>query len=192
EAAESLFARQAKPARLGAGGEDQRVADIGIARIAGRNKGPPAEIDRRDQIFNDPRPDMLRLPLHLFHQPGALHRLGQARVVLALGGDRQLAPGLQSGNEQRLEIGACRVDGCSIAGRPRADDQYFAVVTFWHRAIPIKRTAQYTILYAARRQAAPRALKAEHVVEAERAVRREKPVIAEQPAGFVANDRVGA
>ena len=122
EAAEHLFARQSKPARLRAGGEDQRFADIGGAQIASRDKGPPAEIDRRDQIGDDPGPDMLRLLLHLLHQPRALHRLGKARVVLDLGGDRQLAPGLQSHNQQRLEIGARRVDRRSIAGGARAND----------------------------------------------------------------------
>src|SRR5262245_22519185 len=61
ETAEHRLARQPEPARLGAGGEDQRVAAIAIARIAGGMKGSPAEIDRRDQIGDDPGPDMLRL-----------------------------------------------------------------------------------------------------------------------------------
>ena len=41
--------------------------------------------------------DMLGLLLHLLHQPGALDDVGEARVVLDVGGDGQLAARLNAG-----------------------------------------------------------------------------------------------
>ena len=42
-------------------------------------------------------PDVLGLGLHLLHQPGALDDVGEARIVLDVGGDGQLAAGLDAG-----------------------------------------------------------------------------------------------
>ncbi len=65
---------------------------------------------------------MLGLRAHLLHQPGALDRLGEARIVLDVGGDHQLAAGLEARQQQRLQHGARGVDRRGVAGRPRADD----------------------------------------------------------------------
>ena len=137
---------------------------------------------------------MLGLALHLLHQPRALDDLGKAGVVLDIGGDRQLAAGLQAGHQDRLQIGARRIDRRRVAGRARADDQDFAVVTLGHAAASRTNFDTNNIAFFAehRREEMRRALKAEHVVEAEGAVAAQQPVIAEEPAGRVADDDVGA
>ena len=48
---------------------------------------------------------MLDLPLHLLHKPWALDDLGEARVVLDIGGYRHLAAWLQAGHEDRRAEG---------------------------------------------------------------------------------------
>jgi hypothetical protein len=68
---------------------------------------------------------MLGLGLHLLHQPGALDRLGEARIVLDIGRDHELAAGLEAGDQDGLEQGAGGIDRGSIARRPRADDDHF-------------------------------------------------------------------
>jgi hypothetical protein len=65
---------------------------------------------------------MLGLGLHLFHQPGALDGRGEAGIVLDVGGDGQLAAGLDAGDDHRTEQGPGRIDGGRPAGGARADD----------------------------------------------------------------------
>ena len=67
KAAEDFFARKAEPTRLRAGGQDDGIANINIAQIAGRDKRPATEIDLGDHIEDDPGADMLGLALHLLH-----------------------------------------------------------------------------------------------------------------------------
>jgi hypothetical protein len=62
--------------------------------------------------------DMLGLPAHLLHQPRALDDVGEARIVLDVGGDGQLPAGLDAGIEQRLQHGARGIDGRGVAGGP--------------------------------------------------------------------------
>ncbi len=190
KAAKDVLARQTEPARLGAGGEDQGVADIDVARIAARHKRPPREIDRLNQVDDNPGPDMLGLLLHLLHQPRALDHLGEARVILDIGRDRQLASGLQPGDQQRFEIGARRINRCSVARRAGADDQDLAVVAFGHRGFQSLRRL-LLLFHRTATLAHQHRLNPEHMVEAEGAAGSEQPVIAEQPAGGIADDRIG-
>ena len=66
--------------------------------------------------------DMLGLGAHLLHQPGALDHLGEARIVLDVGGDGQLAAGLEAGDQHRLQQRARGIDGGGVAGGAGADD----------------------------------------------------------------------
>jgi hypothetical protein len=122
KASEDFLTGQAEPASLRTGGDDHRIADIEIARISGCDKRPVPEIDLDDKIDDDPRPDMLSLLPHLLHQPRPLNDLGKAWIVLDVGGDGHLPARLQPGNEERLQIGARRVNRRGIAGGSRADD----------------------------------------------------------------------
>ena len=47
------------------------------------------------------RADMLGLLLHLLHQPGALDDVGEAGIILDVGGDGELAAGLDALDDDR-------------------------------------------------------------------------------------------
>jgi hypothetical protein len=66
---------------------------------------------------------MFGLGLHLLHQPGALDDVGEARIVFHVGGDGQLAAGLDALDQHRVEQGARGVDGGGVAGGARAHDE---------------------------------------------------------------------
>ncbi len=67
---------------------------------------------------------MVRLGLHLLHQPRALDDLAEAGIVLDVGGDGQLAAGLQALHDDRLHPGARAVDRGRKAGGAGADDEH--------------------------------------------------------------------
>src|SRR5258708_2317280 len=74
---------------------------------------------------------------HLLHQPGALDDIGEAGIVLDIRRDRHLAAGLQSLNQDRLQIGAGGIDRGGVAGWAGADDENLAVMTLRHsRLVP--------------------------------------------------------
>ena len=59
------------------------------------------------------------------HQFAALNRFGKTRKVLNFGRDGQLTADLRSGNQNRFEAGAGRVNACSVSGGARTDDEDF-------------------------------------------------------------------
>ena len=59
---------------------------------------------------------------NLRHQLRALDAIGEAGVVLDVGGDHELAHRHVAGDDERLEVGARGVDGGGEAGRAGADD----------------------------------------------------------------------
>jgi hypothetical protein len=71
-----------------------------------------------DDVADELGADMLGLGLHLLHQPGALDDVGEARIVLDIGGDGQLAAGLDAGDQHGLQQGARGIDGGGVAGGP--------------------------------------------------------------------------
>ena len=66
---------------------------------------------------------MLGLGLHLLHQPRALDDVAEAGIILDVGGDGQLAAGLDALDDDRRHAGARGVDGGGEAGRAGAEDQ---------------------------------------------------------------------
>ena len=70
------------------------------------------------------RADMLGLLLHLLHQPGALDDVGEAGIILDVGGDGELAAGLDALDDDRREAGAGGVDGGGEPGRAGAEDEH--------------------------------------------------------------------
>jgi hypothetical protein len=59
---------------------------------------------------------MLGLEAHLLHQPGTLDDIGEARIVLDIGRDHQLAAGLEARDQHRLEHRPGGVDRGRVAG----------------------------------------------------------------------------
>ena len=70
--------------------------------------------------------ESLRLLAELLHQLRTLDALGEAGVVLDVGGDHQLPHRHVARDHERLEVGPSGVDGGGEAGRPGADDRDLA------------------------------------------------------------------
>ena len=136
ETAQLLLTRNAKPAGLRAGGDDQRFRDINIAGIAHRAEGPAREINGGDHILHYLGAAMGRLRGHLVHQPRALNGLRKAWVVFHIGGDGQLPAWLHPGHQQGRKPRARRVDGRRIARRPGTQNEKLALKCLGHDPHP--------------------------------------------------------
>ena len=132
---ERFFGGQAEPARLRAGGDDQHVAGVDRAAVAGEAERTRLQIGVHDHVIGEFGADMFGLRLHLFHQPGALDRFGEARVVFDVGGDRHLPAGLKPRDDQRLKHGAGGVDRGRVAGWPEPKIRTLTWVVFDMRSL---------------------------------------------------------
>src|SRR5260370_38903724 len=73
-----------------------------------------------------------RLLLHVLDEVGTLDALGPARKVFDQRGDGELIAGLVAFEYQRLEVGACSVDGSGKSGAAGAEDYSVARRVFRH------------------------------------------------------------
>ncbi|MGY4482612.1 hypothetical protein ACVWWR_001803 [Bradyrhizobium sp. LM3.2] len=103
-------------------GEDHGLGEIDVAAIAGEAERPLRGVELDHQIGLDLGAHMQRLLLHLLHQPGALDHVGEARIVLDIGRDGELAARLDALDQDRLEHCARGVDRRRVAGGAGADD----------------------------------------------------------------------
>ena len=95
---------------------------------------PLGEVDAVDVDVDDLGPEALRLGAERGHQVGALDAVGEARVVLDVAGEHQLAAGRRTGEHDRLEVGPRRVDRGGQPGRAGADDEELRLVRPWPRS----------------------------------------------------------
>ena len=122
EPLEGRFRGQAQPLGLGAGGDDDA---LGVHHGPGVHCHPERafrEVYGGDDVLDDFRAHVLGLGAHLLHQPGALDDVCETGIVLDIGGDHQLAAGLQAGDHHGGKHGPGGVDGGGIAGGSRAND----------------------------------------------------------------------
>ena len=70
---------------------------------------------------------MRGLLFHLLHQPRALDHIGEARIILDIGGDGELAAGLNSLNQHRFEHRTRGINGRGVARWSRSDDDDLGV-----------------------------------------------------------------
>ena len=139
KALEFLFRRHAEPARLRAGGENDGFGEIDVAAVAGQPERPLREIELGDEIGDDLGADMGGLLLHLLHQPRALDDVGEARIVLHVGGDGELAAGLDALDQHRFQHRARGIDRGGVTGRAGTDDDDLGVDRGRHGQIPLLR-----------------------------------------------------
>jgi len=130
-ALEGFLGRQPQIHRRGPGSDNQRIAGID-AGIAFQTKRRLLQVAGMDMIENDIRMKAFRVQTHAFHQRWPLQRFIATGPVFHFGCGHQLATLFQPGDQNRVEVGACRVDGRRIAGRARAQYQKAAVLYFTH------------------------------------------------------------
>lgn len=83
------------------------------------------KIDFGNRVVNHLHADILRLIAHALHQFAALNRFGKTRKVLNFGRNGQLTADLRSGNQNRFEAGAGRVNAGGVSGGAGTDDEDF-------------------------------------------------------------------
>ncbi len=128
EALEGFLGGEAEPAGLGAGGEDDRVGEIHFAGVAGDAERSLPEFQCVDVIGDDPGTDVCRLLFHLLHQPRSLDDVGEAWIVLDIGGDGELSARLDALDQHWLKHRARGVNSGSVAGGAGPDDDDLGVV----------------------------------------------------------------
>ena len=122
---ELLFGGQAQIAGTGPGGDDQRITSVGAVVPLERERAL-AQLDLVDMVEQHLSLETLGVFAHALHQLRPLHPGVVAGPVVDVGGGGQLPPRLHAGDQQRLEIGACRIDGRGVARRAGSqDDQTF-------------------------------------------------------------------
>ncbi len=126
-AQKAVLGGQPEIARLGAGGDDQGVGGVFGMAVAFEPERAALEIGRDDVVVDHLGADMLGLEPHLLHQPRALDHVGEAGIVLDVGGGGHLAAGVDALDKERLHHGARGVDARGVAGGARADDDQFGV-----------------------------------------------------------------
>ena len=125
-AAQAGLAVEAEPQRRGAGRDDDGLGAV-LRATRPDPERPLREVDPVDVDVDDARAEALRLGAHRGHQLRALDAVREARVVLDVAREHQLAARRGAGEDDRLEVGAGRVDGRGQAGRPGADDDDLGV-----------------------------------------------------------------
>ncbi len=116
-----LFARDLEQLGRGAAGDDHRLRRV-LALLDPDAERVGGEIHPRHLGVHDLGAEALGLGAEHLHQLGAEDRVHEARIVLDLGGDGELAAGLVAAEQQRLEVGAGRVDRGGVPGRAGPDD----------------------------------------------------------------------
>ncbi len=105
-----------------AGGENDRFGEIDVAAVAGQAERPLREFEFDDEIGDELGADVGGLLLHLLHQPRALDDVRKTRIVFHVGGDGELAAGLDALNQHRFKHRPGGIDRGGVAGRTGTDD----------------------------------------------------------------------
>jgi len=128
---ERLLGWQVEPARAGAGGDDERAGVDGLFADVERD-GMLSEVDGAEMGHAQLGAEADRLLLHVLDEVGPLDALGPAGKVFDQRGDGELAAGFVAFEDERLEVGACSVDGGGKSGAAGAEDNSVARRVFRH------------------------------------------------------------
>src|SRR6185312_10613286 len=121
---------QRTPGRTG--GEDDGAGPVGGladphgAHRAGAGVAGVDQLHPGHVVGEELGAEPLGLLAHVVHQLGAEDAVGEAREVFHLGSGHQRATGLHALNDQRLQVGARRIDRRRVTGRAGADDDQVA------------------------------------------------------------------
>ena len=129
---EGSFTRQAKILGACACGDDHRVGGV-VACPASQHEWPLRKVDLFDIVIFNARSETLSMLAHPLHQFRPHHACIIAGPIVDFGRGHQLPAYFDSRNHHRRQIGARGVNGSSIAGRSRANDDNRCVAIFGHR-----------------------------------------------------------
>src|SRR5918994_2647705 len=136
-AAELDLARDTEPLRLRSHGEDHGPGAVLVVVDPDTLEPSVAELDPGRVVADEPGAEVLRLLAELGHQLRAHDPpVGEARVVLDVGGVLELAPPLEALDHQRLEARPRGVERSRIAGGRAADDDQVLDLALVHQGPP--------------------------------------------------------
>ena len=119
--AQARLAVEPEPQRRRPGRDDHGLRPV-LGAAGPDAERPLGEVDPIDVDVDHPRPEPLGLGAHGGHQVGPLDAVLEARIVLDVAGEHQLAARGGAREDDRLEARAGRVDRGGQAGRTRPDD----------------------------------------------------------------------
>jgi hypothetical protein len=134
-ALELLFGWKIEPPRLRTCRDDQGVCKVDVTAVAFEPERAPRQVRLGHEVGDHAGADVLGLLLHLLHQPGALDRFREARIIFHVGRDGELAAGLEALDQERLQHCAGSVDRSRVAGRARPDDDDLRMSCFRHAGV---------------------------------------------------------
>ena len=120
-AAQLRFPGNVEPARAGAGRDDDGLGLVLVLSGANHERFAREVHARRVHVFNA-RAEPFGLLAKLDHEIGSHNAVGEARVVLDLSREHELAAVLSPRENQRREICPRRVDGGGQSGGAGSDD----------------------------------------------------------------------
>ena len=123
-AGELHLAGDAEPFRLRPHRQDHGLGAVLLVAEEDLLDAAVGELDAVDVVGDEAGPEALGLGAELAHHLRAHDPLGVARVVLDVGRVLQLAAPLEALEDERLEVGARRVERGGVAGGPAADDDH--------------------------------------------------------------------
>ena len=115
---------QAQVLGRGTGGNDEGVAGVSAA-VALEAERALCQVDFVDMVKDDFGVEALGVGLKPLHQFGALYAVHVSRPVVHISRCHELTALRDAGNEDRVEVGAGRINGCAVTGWTRAQDQHF-------------------------------------------------------------------
>ena len=120
---EGLLGGQAEPAGRGTAGDDEGAGvDFLVAVAEVEQEGVLAEVGGDEMAEAEFGAEARGLLAHVLDELGPLDALGKAGEVFDQGGDGELATGLVSFEDERLEVGARGIDGGGESGAAGAED----------------------------------------------------------------------
>ena len=119
-APEAFLIGDAEPVGTGPRRQDQGVGPDGFAFRGDQPVGPHGKVQRLRIGFQQLGPPAQGLGLAAVHQLRSQDAVGEAGIVLDVGGGHQLAPGdatpLETGDQQGGQVGPGGIDGSCVAG----------------------------------------------------------------------------
>src|SRR5918994_803840 len=136
-AAELDLARDTEPLRLSSHGEDHGLCPVLVVVDPDALEPSVAELDPGRVVGDEAGAEVARLLAELGHQLRAHDPpVGEARVVLDVGGGLELASPLEALDHQRLELRSRRIKRSGIARARAADDDHLLDLALVHQGPP--------------------------------------------------------
>jgi hypothetical protein len=134
--ADQLRSPGCQPARLGAHREDHALRSVFLIAEPDPLDLAVGKLDAIGVVGDEAGSEALRLSAELLHHLRPHDPSGITGVVLDVGGVLKLSAPVDALDHERLEIGARRIQGGRVAGRPTADDDQFFSLPLAHFLTP--------------------------------------------------------